>query len=120
MLYKMDKKEPFWWGLFSIGGVVAALLVPFHIFMDGLAVPLGLVDESAVSFERMHDLLTHPLAKLYLLVLVILPLFHAAHRIRFSLYELGIRDFQVSMDLLCYGGAIIAAAVSGYVLFQLL
>ncbi len=119
-MFKMDKKEPFWWGLFSVGGVVAALLVPIHVFVDGLAVPLGLVDESAVSFERMRALLGHPLAKAYLFVLVILPLFHAAHRVRFSLYELGVRDFRISMDFLCYGGAIVATLASGYVLFQLL
>jgi fumarate reductase subunit D len=119
-MHKMDRKEPFWWGLFSIGGVVAALFVPVHIFVDGLAVPLGLMDESVVSFERMHDLLAHPLAKVYLFVLVILPLFHAAHRVRFSLYELGVRDFQISMDFLCYGAAVVGTALCGYVFFRLL
>ncbi len=119
-MYKMDKKEPFWWGLFSAGGVVAALFVPIHVFVDGLAVPLGFMDESAVSFERMRDLLAHPAARVYFFVLVILPLFHAAHRVRFSLYELGVRDFQISMDLLCYGGAVVGAALCGYVFFQLL
>ena len=119
-MYKMDKKEPFWWGLFSAGGVVAALFVPIHVFVDGLAVPLGLMDESAVSFERMRGLLVHPAARVYLFVLVILPLFHAAHRVRFSLYELGVRDFQISMDLLCYGGAVVGTALCGYVFFQLL
>ena len=119
-MYKMDKKEPFWWGLFSAGGVVAALLVPIHVFVDGLAVPLGLMDESAVSFKRLSSLLVHPAAKVYLFVLVILPLFHAAHRVRFSLYELGVRDFQISMDLLCYGGAVVGTALCGYVFFQVL
>ena len=119
-MYKMDKKEPFWWGLFSAGGVVAALFVPIHVFVDGLAVPLGLMDERAVSFERLSSLLAHPAAKVYLFVLVILPLFHAAHRVRFSLYELGVHDFQISMDLLCYGGAVVGTALCGYVFFQLL
>ena len=38
MNYKRDAKEPFWWGMFSAGGVVAALLIPIHIFIDGYLV----------------------------------------------------------------------------------
>ena len=72
---------------------MAALLVPIHIFLDGLAVPLGLLDANAGDFGRMQSLIANPFIKLYLFVLVVLPLYHAAHRIRFSLYELGFRKF---------------------------
>ena len=119
-MYKEDKNEPFWWGMFSMGGVVAALLVPLHIFLDGLAVPLGLVPEEALGYDRMRALLTNPLVKIYIFVLVVLPLYHAAHRIRFSLYELGIREFRFSMDVLCYGGALAGTGVALYVLWGLL
>ena len=119
-MYKQNKSEPFWWGMFSLGGVVAALLVPIHIFMDGLAVPLGMLEEDTLGYERMRALISHPLAKIYLFVLVILPLYHAAHRIRFSLYELGIREFRLSMDALCYGGALVGTAIAGYILWGLL
>lgn len=119
-MYKMDKKEPFWWGMFSLGGVVAALLVPIHILVDGLAVPLGLIDKEALGYERMHALATHPLVKLYLFVLVVLPLYHAAHRIRFSLYELGVREFRISMDVLCYGGALAGTVAAAYILLKIL
>jgi len=120
IVYKEDKNEPFWWGMFSMGGVVAALLVPLHIFLDGLAVPLGLVPEEALGYDRMRALLTNPLVKIYIFVLVVLPLYHAAHRIRFSLYELGIREFRLSMDVLCYGGALAGTGVALYVLWGLL
>ena len=93
--YTQDKTEPFWWGMFSIGGVVAALLVPIHIFIAGLAIPLGLLDPDTLSYEKMRQLVEHPLAKIYLFVLVVLPRYHAAHRIRFSLYELGVHEFGV-------------------------
>jgi len=33
--------EPFLWLLFSTGGVVAAMLIPVHLFLFGLAFPLG-------------------------------------------------------------------------------
>ena len=119
MNYHKDTKEPFWWGMFSAGGMVAALLVPIHIFIDGLAVPLGLIEPSALGFERMQTLLSNPLIKLYLFVLVVLPLYHAAHRIRFSLYELGMREFRVSMDVVCYGAALVATFGVGYILLKI-
>lgn len=120
MKYEKDAKEPFWWGMFSAGGMVAALLVPIHVFLDGLAVPFGLLDADAVGFERMTALLENPLVKLYVFLLVVLPLYHAAHRIRFSLSELGVREFRGSISVLCYGGALVATATVAYVLLKIL
>ncbi len=120
MNYQKDKSEPFWWGMFSAGGVIAALLVPVHIVLDGLAVPLGLMDEGMVSYERWQALMSDPWIKLYLFVLVVLPLYHAAHRIRFSLYELGMREFRISMDVICYGAAVVGTLAVGYVLLKVL
>ena len=118
--YKVNRTEPFWWGMFSMGGVIAALLVPIHIFIDGLAVPLGLLDGEVLGYEQMRALVAHPLAKVYLFVLIVPPLYHAAHRIRFSLYELGIREFRLSMDALCYGGALVGTGATAYILWGLL
>ena len=119
MEYKEHKSEPFWWGMFSQGGVVAALLVPIHIILGGLAIPFGLIDPELLSYERMTTLLANPIVKIYLSVLIVLPLYHAAHRIRFSLYELGIRDFTVSMHILCYGVALAGTAATIYILWGL-
>ena len=116
-MYKEDRTEPFWWGMFSLGGVVAALLIPVHIFLIGLAVPLGLIDKSLLEYSRMKTLLANPLVKVYLFVLIVPPLFHAAHRIRFSLHEMGIRKLLLSLDVLCYGGALLGTAASLYVLW---
>ena len=33
--------EPFLWLLFSAGGVVAAILIPVHLLLFGIAFPLG-------------------------------------------------------------------------------
>jgi fumarate reductase subunit D len=118
-MYKADRKEPFWWGMFSLGGVVAALLVPIHIFVDGLAVPLGLLDPEALGYEHMRQLIAQPWVKVYLFVLVVLPLYHAAHRVRFSLYELGMREFRISMHVLCYGAALAGTGLAAYILFRL-
>ncbi len=119
MNYRKDTKEPFWWGMFSAGGVVAALLVPIHILLDGLAVPMAWIDPGDVAHGRMQALVDSPLVRVYLFVLLAMPLFHAAHRIRFTLYELGIRA-HMPVAVLCYGVALAGTAVSAWLLLVLL
>ena len=106
--------EPIWWSLFSAGGVVAALLVPIHIFLTGIAWPLGILPAGALGFSRMQGLLSHPIIRLYCFVLISLPLFHWAHRFRFMLVDIGLKSIHTLIAVLCYGAAIggtIAAAV---------
>lgn len=110
--------EPLWWGLFSAGGVVAALFVPVHIFLQGLAAPSGLVAEDLLSYERMVKLTSHPLAKLYLFVLIALPLFHWAHRFRFLLVDTGLKALKGPIAFLCYGSAIAGAILAAVVLLR--
>ncbi len=106
--------EPLLWGLFSAGGVVAALLMPVHLFLFGLAIPLGWLEPP--SFEGLQSLAAHPLARLYLFVLCSLPLFHWAHRFRFTLYDgLQIKHLNEVISAVCYGGAILGTFVAGYV-----
>jgi len=106
--------EPIWWSLFSAGGVVAALLVPVLIFITGIAYPLGLLPGDALQFAKMQALLSHPLTRVFCFVLLSLPLFHWAHRFRFTLVDLGLKSIHTLIAVLCYGAAIagtIAAAV---------
>ena len=108
--------EPFLWLLFSAGGVVSALLMPIHLLLFGLAFPLGWLD--APAQERLFELLRHPLTRVYLLVLCSLPLFHWAHRFRFTLYDgLQIKHLNELIDVFCYGGAVVGTAVAGYLLW---
>ena len=116
-MYKADKSEPFWWGMFSAGGVVAALLVPIHLILDGLAAPLGLAESGGVG-ARMQALIANPLVKIYVFVLIVLPLYHAAHRLRFTLAELGLKADGL-LSVLFYGGALLGTVATAYVLLQL-
>ncbi len=120
MRYKQDKIEPFWWGLFSAGGVVAALLIPVLIYFVGLAEPLRLVGAEVSRYEAMSELLSQPLAKVFFFVVAALPLYHAAHRIRFMLHELGVRKFIFPIHYFCYGGAVAGTGLAAYLFFYLL
>jgi succinate dehydrogenase subunit D len=110
--------DPFWWSLFAAGGTVAALFVPIHILVHGILLPVGLVPEAAVSYERMRALLQSPWVRLYLFFLISLPLFHWAHRFRFLLEDLGLRRGQTAVAVLCYGTAIVVTLLTVWVLIR--
>ncbi len=69
--------EPIWWSLFSAGGVVAAFFFPVTILITSIVVPAGWL-----KAEDLRELVGHPLTRLYLFVLISLPMFHWAHRFR--------------------------------------
>jgi fumarate reductase subunit D len=110
--------EPFLWALFSAGGVVAALLLPAHVFLFGLAFPLGWLD--APSYDKLAGLARLPLARVYLFVLCSLTLWHWAHRFRYTLYDgLQVKHLNEVINTLCYGGAVVGSALAGYLLWTL-
>jgi fumarate reductase subunit D len=106
------------WLLFSAGGTVAAFLVPVHLFLTGLAFPLGWLQSP--SHDSLLRLLEHPVVRLYLFVLITLPLFHWAHRFRYTLYDgLQLKHLTVLIAVLCYGAAIAGTAVTAYLLWTI-
>ena len=109
--------EPIWWSLFSAGGVVAAFLVPVHIFLTGIAWPLGLLSGDFLEYSKMRMLLSHPAVRLYCFILIFLPLFHWAHRFRFTLMDLGVKHFHTLVAILCYGAAIAGTIVAAVILW---
>jgi fumarate reductase subunit D len=108
--------EPLLWILFSVGGIVAAFLIPVHLFVQGLAFPLGWA--SAPDYTATAPVVAHPLARVYLFVLCSFPLFHAAHRIRYTLYDgLQIKHLNEVIAVCCYGFAVFGTLVAGYLLW---
>jgi len=114
------RPEPMFWGLFSAGGFVAALLLPITVGILGIAFAAGWLPMEALSYERIVDLVSHPLAKLYLLALVSLPLFHWAHRFRYTVHhQFGVHGLKRLVAVACYGTAIAGAALAALVLFRI-
>lgn len=85
----VDRVEPGIWMLFGAGFMVGSLLLPAWIFVVGLAWPLGWVPEGALAYERAHALAAHPVGRLLLLALIVLPLWNAANHLRHWLIDLG-------------------------------
>ena len=113
---RLKTTDPIWWGLFSAGGTVAAFLVPVHILVTGLGVGLGWISVDTLSYERVRELLENPLVRLYLLVLISLPLFHSAHRLRHILIDLGGGALKKPISVLCYGSAIAGTVAAVWLL----
>jgi len=59
--------EPLLWLLFSAGGVVAAFFIPIHLFILGIAAPLGLT--KATDYASATAFLAFPIVRLYLFLL---------------------------------------------------
>src|SRR5881392_2634758 len=109
---------PLFWTLFSVGGVVAAFLIPIHLFLFGLAFPLGWIQPP--TYERLLALARLPLVRLYLFVLCSLPLFHWAHRFRYTLYDgLQLTHLTALIAVLCYGAALLGTALTAYLLWNI-
>src|SRR5690349_11438211 len=103
--------EPFLWMLFSAGGTVAAMLMPIHLLLFGLAFPLGWL--GAPKQESLLTLTRNPATRVYLFVLCSLPLFHWAHRFRFTLYDgLQIKHLNELINVFCYGGAVVGTILA--------
>jgi fumarate reductase subunit D len=103
--------EAMWWSLFSAGGTVAAFLFPAMMIVTGLAVPLGWI-----AAEDLYALVRRPLTRLFLFVVIALPLFHGAHRIRHTVADLNLKHLDRRLAVVCYGTAIVGTAAAAIVL----
>ena len=109
--------EPLLWMLFSAGGVLSALLMPVLIALFGLAFPLGWI--TPPGYERMPEVVSHPLTRLVLFALLMLSLFHWAHRFRHTLYDgLQIKHLNELVAILCYGSAVVGSVVAAILLWR--
>ena len=107
----------FWWFMFAQGGVVAALLIPVHILVQGILGPLGIVPVVDRHYDTWIDILGNPIVKLYLLVLISLPFFHFAHRLRYLLVDLGMPAAKTWVaQVIFYGAAVLVTLVAIWVL----
>ena len=81
--------KPIVWGPFAAGGTLTAFLTPALILLTLLAA-LGHAPD-LLAYERLHAFAGHWLAKLALAGVVFLSLWSAAHRLRITCTDLGIR-----------------------------
>ncbi len=117
MKARRRSREPFFWALFSSGGMASALFFPALALLLWFALPSGWVD--APSHGRLVAKLEPPLVRLGLFVLISLSLFHWGHRFRFTLYDgLQLKHLYGLIATLCYGGAGVLTGLAAYLLWS--
>jgi fumarate reductase subunit D len=88
--------KPIVWSLFAAGGTLAAFLAPVLVLLFLLAA-LGHAP-SLLHYSQLHAFVAHWFGKVFLLVVIALFLWHAAHRLRVTLHDFGLRaDLAVAV-----------------------
>ena len=81
--------KPIVWGPFAAGGTLTAFLTPVLMLLTLLAA-LGHAPD-LLSYEAMKAFAGHWLARIAVVGVVFLSLWSAAHRLRITCYDLGLR-----------------------------
>jgi fumarate reductase subunit D len=104
--------EPLWWMPFSAGLMADALIMPALIVVTGIMVPFGVL-----PVDKLGGLLQNPIIRIGLFILISLTFFHAAHRLRYAIPDMGLRPLKPLMPFLCYGGAIVGTVFAALITF---
>ena len=110
--------KPIVWSLFAAGGTFAAFITPVMIFVSGLAIAFGLLPVDAFTYERVMAVAQNPIGKGFIFFSIFLPVWHAAHRLRITAHDFGIRADTIVLTI-CYGLATVATLVTVYALFKI-
>jgi succinate dehydrogenase subunit D len=103
--------KPVIWSLFAAGGTFTAFITPVMILITGLAISFGLLPAEALSYDRVLAAAQSLIGKGIIFVVVFLPAWHAAHRLRITAHDFGIRA-DILVMLVCYGLAALATLVT--------
>ena len=108
--------KPIVWGPFAAGGTLTAFLTPALVVVTLLAA-LGQAPD-LLAYERLHALASHWVAKVAIAGVVFLSLWSAAHRLRITCYDLGIRA-DTQMATMVYAVALAGTGASVFYLLRI-
>jgi fumarate reductase subunit D len=97
--------KPLVWGPFAAGGTVSAFVTPVLIVLTLLAAT-GRVPE-LLTYDHLRAFASHGLVKIAIAGVVFLTLWGAAHRLRITIYDVGVRA-DTLVATIVYAIAIIA------------
>ena len=102
--------KPIVWGLFAAGGTVTAFVAPALVLLT-LLPAFGVMPE-LLAYDKLQAFAGHWLGGLVVFGIIFLSLWHAAHRLRITLHDFGVRadrEVAIAVYLAAAAGSIAAA-----------
>lgn len=120
--HKVARLHAILWGIFSLGGMIAAFLLPVLIYMTAIAYPFGLwpfnTDGCLSCPVRDPSFLVtgHILGALFIFVTVAGSLYHGIFRFQSVLTEVGLLKYRRALEAIGYFVIFVGIIVLGYYL----
>ena len=108
--------KPIVWSLFAAGGTLAAFLAPVLVLLF-LLLAMGHIP-GILRYDNLHQFAGHWLGKLSLFGVIALFLWHAAHRLRVTVHDFGLRQ-DTMVAVVVYGVAALGTALTALALFRI-
>jgi len=105
------------WATFANCALISAILVPAHIFVQGVLGPLHLSPVIDQHYDTMWAALNNPLVKIYFGIVSALVFYTFGHRVQYMLIDLGVPIPKYWLSLATYG---LAVAGIGFAIFVLI
>lgn len=113
--HKVARLHAILWGIFSLGGMIAAFLLPVMIYMTAIAYPFGLWPFNAAR-DASFLVTGHLLGALFVFVTVGGSLFHGIFRFQSVLTEVGLARYRKALEGIGYIVIFAGIIVLGYYL----
>ncbi len=95
--------KPIFWGLFAAGGTVTAFVTPALVLVTLFAAMRFNMD--MFTYDSIHAFAAWWLGKLIIFGVILVSLWHAAHRLRVTVHDFGVRaDKQVAIVVYSLAG----------------
>lgn len=105
--------KPIIWGPFAAGGTITAFVTPVLILLTLLAA-LGYMPHG-LTYDRLHGFVSHGAGKAIVVGVIVLSLWSAAHRIRITFFDFGVRCDGLIAAVMYIAAAIGTAATLFFV-----
>lgn len=99
-------KEPIVWGLFGAGGTVGAIFTPVMVLLVGIILPFA----SLPTVSKILTLAPTILGKLFLMLVIILPIWCSLHRLHLTSHDL--KMHIPASKLIFYGLATVLSIIA--------
>ena len=108
--------KPIVWGLFAAGGTVTAFVTPALVLLT-LLPAFGVMPE-LLAYDNLRAFAGHWIGKVVLFGIIFLALWHAAHRLRVTLADFGVRA-DTLVAVVVYLAAAAGTLAAGYFLLRI-